>query len=101
MSTIASNSEAAILSRLIVPDRGGLSADAANFILQLKFDERDQARMHELATKRQDGDLSPEDEADLERYRHIAHLLELMQSKVRRSLAQTRRIDSPIQPETG
>lgn len=87
MSTMATNSEAAILSRLIVPDRGDLSPEAAKSILDLKFDEQDRARMHELARMGQDGALTAEDEAELERYRNIGHLVELMQSKARLSLA--------------
>ncbi len=90
MSTMASNSEAAILSRLIVPARGDLSADAAKSILNLKFDDQDRMRMHELVRMRQEGPLSAEDEAELERYRHIGHLLELMQSKARLSLTKSK-----------
>ena len=91
MSTITTNSEAGILSRLIVPDRGDLSADAAHSLLELKFDERDQARMHELVQARQDRDLALEEEAELERYRRIGHLLELIHSKARLSLAALKR----------
>lgn len=86
MSTTSANSEAAILSRMIAPERGDLTADAAKAILSLKFDDQDRLRMHQLVRMRQAGPLSPEDEAELERYRHIGHFLELMQSKARLSL---------------
>jgi hypothetical protein len=89
MSLIAANSEAAILNRLIAPDRGDLSAEAAKSILALKFDEQDRTRMHELARMRQDGSLTAEGEAELDRYRHVGHLVELMQSKTRLSLARS------------
>lgn len=81
-----SNSEAAILSRVFIPERGDLSAEAARSILNLEFDEADRIRMHELAKKGQGGELSPAEETELERYRHVGHLLDLMKSKARRSL---------------
>jgi hypothetical protein len=87
MSATVTNSEAAILSRLIIPARGDLSADAARSILNLQFDEQDRERMHELARMRQEGALSEDDEAELDRYRHIGHFLEMIQSKARLSLA--------------
>ncbi len=87
MSATATNSEAAILSRLIIPMRGDLSADAARSILNLQFDEQDRLRMRELANMREEGALSEDDEAELDRYRHIGHFLELIQSKARLSLA--------------
>lgn len=96
MSTITTNSEAAILSRLIAPDRGDLSADAAHSLLDLKFDQRDQARMHELVQMRRERDLAPEEEAELEGYRHIGHLLELIHSKARLSLAALKRAADPL-----
>ena len=43
--------EAAILSRLIRPERADLSPDAARSILKLDFEDQDRARVHELATK--------------------------------------------------
>ncbi len=51
--TDVSNSEAAILSRVIQPDRDGLSAAAARALLKLEFTADDRGRMHELAVKNQ------------------------------------------------
>ncbi|MGH7135127.1 MAG: hypothetical protein ACREHD_05260 [Pirellulales bacterium] len=84
------NSEAAILNRVILPDRGDLSVDAATSILKLQLDAYDLDRMHQLAAKRQDGELSEGEQQELERYRHVGHMLDLMRSKARRSLAQLR-----------
>lgn len=80
------NGEAAILGRLIRPDRDDLSADAARSILKLDFDAEDRARMHELAVKAQQGALVGADEAELASYRGVGRLLELMRSKARLSL---------------
>lgn len=78
--------EAAILSRLIRPERADLSPEAARSLLKLDFDDLDRTRMHELAGKAQDGMLSSAEEAELENYRRIGRLLDLMRSKARRSL---------------
>ena len=43
--------------------------------------------MHELAVRAQAGSLTQEEGAELESYRRIGRLLEVMRSKARRSLA--------------
>ena len=78
--------EAAILSRVIDAENGNLSADAARAILRMGFPTADRARAEVLAAQASEGVLSADEEAELESYRHIARLLELMKSKARRSL---------------
>lgn len=78
--------EAAILSRIIHPERDDLSPEAARSILKLEFDEHDRVRMHELATRAQSGELTEVELAELESYRRVGRLLDLMRSKARRSL---------------
>jgi hypothetical protein len=79
-------SEAAILSRLIRPERDDLSPEAARSILKLGFDDGDRARMHDLAVKAQAGSLDQAEQVEIESYRRVGRLLELMHSKARRSL---------------
>lgn len=79
-------SESAILSRLIRPERDDLSPDAARSILKLELDEQDRARMHALTAKAQRGALTDADERELDSYRRVGHLLDLLRSKARRSL---------------
>jgi hypothetical protein len=81
-----SNGEAAILSRLIRPERADLSPEAARSLLKLDFENQDRARMHELVTKAQAGTLTGAEEAGLESYRRVGRLLDLMRSKARCSL---------------
>jgi len=85
-SATVPNGEAAILGRLIRPERDDLSPDAARSILRLDFDDQDRARMHELAVKAQQGALTVTEEAELASYRGVGRLLELMRSKARLSL---------------
>ena len=82
------NTEAAILSRLIEPERSGIAPEAARYILTLEFKDSDHQRMNELAEKAREGLLSKGEEKELENYRHVGHLLALLRSKARVSLKQ-------------
>jgi uncharacterized protein YnzC (UPF0291/DUF896 family) len=85
-ATVASTSDTAILSRLIRPEDDNLTAAAAEGWLAIRFEEGDLARMHELATKNQDDELTSQEKTELENYRRVSFLLDLMHSKARRSL---------------
>ncbi len=86
MATVTTNDEAAILSRVIMPDDGDMPMEAAKAILRLKFSPKDKARMHQLAVKNQDGELTPAEEKEIASYRHMGYFLDLMHSKARLSL---------------
>ena len=79
-------SEATILSRVIQPEHGTWSKEAAESILRLDFPPADVERMNVLAAKARQGSLSELESAELENYRDAGRLLELLQSKARRSL---------------
>ena len=81
------SAEAAILSRMLKPERDDLSPEAARSFLKLEFDPEDLSRMHELGLRAQAGSLTAAEESELESYRRIGRLLEVMRSKARRSLA--------------
>ena len=85
MSVSAEKPEAEILSRVVGPDNGNLSRDAAQSILGIRFPESDRERMNELAEKARGGTLSTDDETELENYRHVGRLLEFLKSKARLS----------------
>jgi hypothetical protein len=88
-TTSTGGNESAILSRLIRPERDDLSPEAARSLLKLEFDEQDRARMHALTVQAQSGSLTPGELSELESYRRVGHLLDLMRSKARRSLQGT------------
>jgi len=85
-SVAPSHTETAILDRLIAAGRQELPVDAARYLLAIDFASADRERMDVLAGKAQDGTLSQEEAAELENYRHVSHLLALLQSKARKSL---------------
>jgi hypothetical protein len=79
-------SELAILSRVLEPEKPSLSAAAARGILDLGFNRADQERMHQLSAKAQGGTLSRREQAELNNFERVGHLIGLLQSKARRSL---------------
>ena len=83
--TAAPNSEAAILARLIQMGQE-LSRGAAEYLLSIRFDERDTARINELSELAQQGKLTADDQAELDSYIHVGNLIATMQSKARRAL---------------
>jgi uncharacterized protein YnzC (UPF0291/DUF896 family) len=83
---VSATSEAAILGRLIRPDNGDLRVEAAEALLAIRFDSHELNRMHELAVKNQEDRLSPKEKAEMENYRRVSFLLDLMHSKARCSL---------------
>ena len=79
-------SQVEILARALKAEEGSLSAEAARSILRLHLDQSDRERAHELVVKNQEGQLSEEELAELDNYRRVGHLLDLLASKARLSL---------------
>ncbi len=80
------NSESAILSRVVLPERGDFTADLARVILALDFDEHDRQRMHELAEKAREGTLTAPEKEEVANYERVGSFLSLLQVKARRVL---------------
>ncbi len=78
--------EAAILNRLVGPDRPALSASAARGILTLGFSPEDKQRMHDLAARARAGTLTDEDQALIEAYSRVSSLLGILKAQARRAL---------------
>ena len=81
-----SSTEAAILSRLIQPERDDLTNEAAQALLRLDFERQDLDRIHELVTRNQADALSPAEQVELGSYLRISAFLDLMHAKARRSV---------------
>lgn len=82
----ALTTETAIWTRLIRPDDTDLSPEAAAFFLKVEFDTSDRQRMHELALKAQEGNLTPAEREQLACYERIGTLLSILKSKARKTL---------------
>jgi hypothetical protein len=85
-SSPAHTTEAAILSRVVEPDMPNWSAQVARALLALDFRAADKERMRELSAKAREGTLTPAEQAEADNYERVGHLLNILQSKARRSL---------------
>jgi hypothetical protein len=77
-----------IVTRIIRPEEGGLSVDAARYMLSLELPPEDRATVNQLVGKARAGSLTPDERSSLDEYEWITAMLELMQSKARQSLKQ-------------
>jgi hypothetical protein len=83
----AGENEVTILARVFDDERGLLPRELARSILDVEFSERDKARMHDLAVRNQDDDLSPSEKEDLFAFAKAGTLLSILQSIKKRFLA--------------
>ena len=89
MATVSTQSEAAIWERIIHP-QGGMTKDAATKILELGLSEGDRDRMHLLAEKNRRGELSEEEEAEIDHLNRVGTLLSILKVRARRVLKSKR-----------
>ncbi len=90
--TKSSSLEAAILSRVVQPNRDDISLASARAFLKLDFAADDRQRMHQLALKNQDGRLSQSEEYELDSYIRVGRLIDLLGAKARLSLKKHGRV---------
>lgn len=77
---------AAILGRLVNPDDPTLSPEAAHSILKLTFSKGDKERVEFLLERNQVGQLTPDEQAELNEYLRADAFLSVLKSKARLSL---------------
>src|SRR3954451_23498376 len=94
----AGKSEVAILNRILQPEKPMISPEAARDILGWDFDQADKERMRQLSAKARAETLTAEEDAEAGRYELVGHLLNIMQSKARRSLKSHRDEDGKRKP---
>jgi hypothetical protein len=81
------NTEAAILTRMIHPERADLPEEAAEAVLKLfSLDQGDSDRLHDLLVRNQDDALTPAEKVELEVYLRVSMMIDLMHAKARYSL---------------
>jgi len=78
--------EATIIGRAIRPDDGDWPADVANAMLRITVAPKDVTRMNELAELARRGELSSDEEMEIENYRRAGRLVEMFKAKARLSL---------------
>ena len=87
MSTVSSSiNQVEVLARSI--DRAGaaMSPEVARYFLDLQLSEADRRALDALAEKSRQGSLTPAEQADLDEYRRVGRLVELMKVKAQVAL---------------
>ena len=84
--TTAIESGTTILSRVLEAHATHFTPEVAQAMLQLKFDQVDIDRMHDLAEKNRQGRLTDAEWQVLQNYLLVGHLLDLLHSKARLAL---------------
>jgi hypothetical protein len=83
--------DTAILARAILPASKALSRDLAEEILQWDFPPEDKQRMAELSAKARAGELNAVEEAEIDSYVRVGHIVNVMQAKARLAIKQAGR----------
>ena len=89
-AVIVDHSAIAIWKRTIQPEAGSFTPAEARALLRLRLSSPDLDRADELASKAQAGDLTAEEERELEDYLAVGGALEFLKSKARLSLKRSK-----------
>jgi hypothetical protein len=85
-STQLDFSEIAVLNRVLQAERPAYSPELAKEILSLDFSSADKYRMNQLAALAREGGLSAAEQAELDGFERVGHIINVLQSRARRSL---------------
>lgn len=83
MITEAPPQDTAILSRLFDVAPEDLSRELSQFLLKIEFGADDKDRMHVLSEKARNDELSEADQAEIDSYERVGHVLGILQAKAR------------------
>lgn len=81
------NDEAAILARATDLTNWRLTPEGAQAIASLKLADEDKRRMDELAARARAGELTPDEEIEIDEYRQAGCVIELLKSQARAYMA--------------
>jgi hypothetical protein len=90
MAAATVSSEADIWERIIRP-RGQMSKVTARRIQNLAFTDEERTRMHKLAERNRRGQLSEDEDAELDHFLRVGSILSILKLRARRILNSTKR----------
>lgn len=82
--------EAAILNRVIRPEKDDLPDEQAKALLRMKFEQGDLDRLHDLLARNKEDELTPAEKEELGDYLRVSAFLDLLHAKARYSLRERR-----------
>jgi hypothetical protein len=80
---MSESSASTVLDRVLDPFTDCLTPQVAKRIVDLRAEPEAQARLDELADKANEGQLSPEEQAEYDKYREAFHFITILQTKAR------------------
>ena len=89
MATAPPNTQALILDRAFGLSTSSMSPEAARYFLAVKLDPQDEQRANELAQLARDGSLSEEQQAEIDEYRRVGRVMELLKLRASAVLKQS------------
>ena len=84
MPAALANSQSSILERVVQSGHSSMTPAVAESFMQMKFSPRDVRRMGQLLALAQSDALTPDQAGELEDYRNVGRMLDLVQSQARR-----------------
>ena len=91
MKTLIQTSDRRALDRLLDPLSDCFTPAVARRLVRFRADAPTRNRIEELATKCDEGELTPEERREYESYVRAIHLISILQSKARAVLARTQK----------
>lgn len=82
LNSSSPTTESEILDEIVQSGEPGFRTDVAESLLELKFSDRATQRMRVLLDRNNRGELTPDEETELERFRRVGLLIDLIQAKV-------------------
>jgi hypothetical protein len=91
MKTLTKPTKNGVLDRMLDPLRDCLTPALARRLVKFRADAATQARVDELATKCNEGELTPAERHEYKSYVDAINLITILQSKARMVLAKSRK----------
>lgn len=88
MSQGTINTQTTILDRALGSTSPGMTPDAARFLLSIHLDPSDEQRANELAEKARIGSLTDEEQSEIDEYRRVGRVMEMLKLRARAALNQ-------------
>ncbi len=89
MSQATLNTQTTILSRALSAVAEPMGEELAHYLFSIRLDPADEQRANELAKKAREGLLSNEEHVEIDEYRRVGRVMEILRLRARKSLGQT------------
>ena len=89
MSQATLNTQTTILSRALSAVAEPMSEELAHYLLSIRLDPADEQRANNLANKAREGLLTTEEHVEIDEYRRVGRVMEILRLRARNALGQT------------